>query len=63
MTQVWWFTKKTMPQINVHGSKYGESLKKSWHKLLCMIQSIVSHWKSHVTNYLHVESHGESYEM
>jgi uncharacterized protein YpbB len=52
-----------MSQINVHGSKYGESLKKTWHKLLCMVQSMLNHWKSHATNYVHVESHGGSYEV
>jgi len=37
-----------MAQITMHGSKYGEPLKKSWHKLLCMLNHIMSHMKCKV---------------
>jgi hypothetical protein len=30
MVQIWWLIKKFIAQINIHGSKYDDSLKKKW---------------------------------
>jgi hypothetical protein len=38
-----------MTYIHVHDSKYDDSLKSLWYKLMCMLN--------------HVESHGESCEI